>query len=56
MLTQFENNLSTIVGSLILFAFFVAVIRAALLFQLGLEQGFGVRQKSNLQSIFSEDE
>jgi hypothetical protein len=31
------------------------VIRAVLLFCQGFDQGFGVRQKSDLQSIFSKD-
>jgi len=56
MLNQLGSNLSTIVGALIVFASFVAIVRAALLFQQGFELGFSVRQKGDLQSIFSEDE
>ncbi len=55
MLSQPGNNISTIVGALIVCAFVVSVVRAALLFHRGFEQGFGIRQKSDLQSIFSNE-
>jgi hypothetical protein len=56
MLSQPVSNFWTIVGALMVSAFVVAGIRAALLFHQGFEQGFEVRQKSDLQSIFSKDE
>jgi hypothetical protein len=49
-------NFATIVGALILGAFVVSAVRAALLFHQGIEQGLGIRQKSDLQGIFSKEQ
>lgn len=55
MLSQSASHFWTIVGALMVCAFVVAGIRATLLFDQGLEQGSEVRQKNELQGIFSKD-
>lgn len=52
---QHGSSLSTALGALIVCAFIVAVVRAALFFTQGVEQGLEVRQKSDLQSLFSKE-
>jgi hypothetical protein len=56
MLGQHGSNFSTFAGAVIVCAFVASLIRAALLFGQGFEQGFGVRQKSDLQNLFPRDE
>jgi hypothetical protein len=56
MLSPHGNTFTTIVGGLIVCAWVVATVRAALLFRQGFEQGLRLRQKSDLQTIFSKDE
>jgi hypothetical protein len=55
MLGHTGSSISTIVGALIVCAFVAAGVRAALLFDQGLEQGSEVRPKNELQGIFSKD-
>ena len=55
MLSYPGNKFTAGLGLLIIFAFIVSVIRASLQFVQGFEQGFGFRQKSDLQTIFSKD-
>jgi hypothetical protein len=47
------SNFAAFVGAMLVSAFIVSLIRAALLMTQGFEQGFGVRQKSDSQSFFS---
>jgi hypothetical protein len=58
MLSHSVSTFGTIVGAVIVCAFVIAVVRAAILFGQGFEDGFAEhrRPKDNLQSLFSKDD
>ncbi len=56
MLSSNANTFASIVGVVVVCGLAAVAIRGALRFWQGFEQGFGVRLKSDMQTIFSRDE